>query len=182
MSPWESLLSAAQVGAEWAWEQLYRDLAPRVRGYLVSLGASDPDNLLGEVWFDVARGIGSFSGGQAGFRSWVFMIAHHRVIDERRWRGRRPHRLVGDLKQFDLAGVADDAETEALLHIERREVLATLDRLSHDQRAVLALRILGDLTVDEVALVLDKTPGAVKALQRRALRALRNRIEQGVPL
>jgi RNA polymerase sigma-70 factor (ECF subfamily) len=45
------------------------------------------------------------------------------------------------------------------------------------------LRILGDLTVDEVAQVLDKTPGAVKQLQRRGFEAIRRISErQGVPL
>jgi len=58
----ESLGFAAgrgQSGAEWAWDRIYKDLAPKVRGYLVSLGSDDPDNLLGEVWLQVARNIGT---------------------------------------------------------------------------------------------------------------------------
>jgi RNA polymerase sigma factor (sigma-70 family) len=90
VSPWESLLAAAQTGAEWAWDRIYRDLAPPVRGYLVAHGAVEPDDLLGEVWLQVARNIGTFAGDEAGFRSWVFMVAHHRLIDERRRRARRP--------------------------------------------------------------------------------------------
>ena len=51
------------------------------------------------------------------------------------------------------------------------------------QRDVLVLRLVGGLTVDEVAAALDKSPGAVKALQRRALLALRKILErEGVPL
>ena len=92
LSPWDSLLAAAQSGAEWASDRISKELAPRVRGYLVSLGADDPDDLLGEVWLQVARNIGSFTGDEAGFRSWVFMIAHHRAIDEYRRRTRRPRR------------------------------------------------------------------------------------------
>ena len=61
-----------------------------------------------------------------------------------------------------------------------RELMA---RLSCDQRAVLLLRILGELTVDQVAEAVGKRPGAVKALQRRGLAALKKEIErQGVPL
>ena len=92
LSPWDSLLAAAQSGAEWASDRISKELAPRVRGYLVSLGADDPDDLLGEVWLQVARNIGSFTGDEAGFRSWVFMIAHHRAIDEYRRRTRPPRR------------------------------------------------------------------------------------------
>ena len=55
--------------------------------------------------------------------------------------------------------------------------------LSDDQREVLILRIVGDLTVEQVSLIVDKSIGAVKALQRRALTSLRRRVErEGVPL
>jgi DNA-directed RNA polymerase specialized sigma24 family protein len=55
--------------------------------------------------------------------------------------------------------------------------------LSDDQRGVLILRIVGDLTVEQVSLIVDKSVGAVKALQRRALTSLRRRVErEGVPL
>ncbi|HZA89644.1 MAG TPA: sigma factor-like helix-turn-helix DNA-binding protein, partial [Solirubrobacterales bacterium] len=51
-----------------------------------------------------------------------------------------------------------------------------LDALSPDQRAVLLLRVLGELTVDEVAGALGKRRGAVKALQRRGLAAIRREL------
>jgi RNA polymerase sigma factor (sigma-70 family) len=55
--------------------------------------------------------------------------------------------------------------------------------LSDDQREVLILRVVGDLTVEQVAAIIDKSVGAVKALQRRALQALRRKLERdGVPL
>ena len=182
MTPWDSLLAAAQAGAEWAWDRLYRELAPRVRGYLVSLGSDDPDDLLGEVWLQVARKIGSFSGDEAGFRSWVFMIAHHRSIDERRRRSRRPLKLVDDEGRDDWAGVTESAEESALAEIGTSEVLRMLDQLTNQQRDVLALRVIGDLTVEQVAGIVGKRPAAVKALQRRALRTLKRKTEQGVPI
>lgn len=182
MSPWDSLLVAAQSGAEWAWDGIYKDLAPKVRGYLVSLGSEDPDNLLGEVWLQVARNVGTFDGDEDGFRSWVFMIAHHRMIDERRRRTRRPQDLVGDDARDDWAGATGSAEDSALIEVETSEVLGMLDQLTEQQRDVLALRVIGDLTVEQVAEIVGKRPGAVKALQRRALRTLRKKIERGVPL
>jgi RNA polymerase sigma-70 factor (ECF subfamily) len=58
-----------------------------------------------------------------------------------------------------------------------------LGRLAGDQQAVLLLRILGDLTVEEVARVLGKRVGAVKALQRRGLAAAQRELEsEGVAL
>ena len=180
--PFDSLLAAAQEGAEWAWERLYRDLAPTVRGYLVAQGAADPDDLLGEVWLQVARNIGTFVGDESGFRSWVFVVAHHRVIDERRRRSRRPETPVDDDAPDSWAGVVGPAEDDALTAVGAEQVLRLLAELTDDQRDVLALRILGDLTVEQVAEAMGKRPGAVKALQRRGLRTLRKRIEEGVPL
>jgi RNA polymerase sigma-70 factor (ECF subfamily) len=178
---WPSLLAAAQAGAEWAWARLYRHLAGPVRGYLRAHGATDPDDLLGEVWLQVARNIGRFEGGPDAFRSWVFVIAHHRVVDERRHRRRRPT-VEADAAEMERgAGAVGAAEDDALDRLGAEAVVGVLAQLTDDQRDVLTLRILGDLTIDQVAEVLGKRPGAVKALQRRGLAAIR-RLLEGVPL
>jgi RNA polymerase sigma-70 factor (ECF subfamily) len=103
--------------------------------------------------------------------------------DERRRRLRRPVADEGfDDSSADVP-VASDAETEALRAIATERVQAVCDRLAPDQRDVLLLRIIGDLTVDQVAEVLEKTPGAVKQLQRRGFEAVRRLMErEGVPL
>jgi RNA polymerase sigma-70 factor (ECF subfamily) len=175
-----SILEAARAGAEWAWSRLYRDLAGPVLGYLRGKGAADPEDLLGEVFLQLARNIGTFQGGERAFRSWVFTVAHHRVIDERRYRGRRPTVLAGDPPPAVTAG---DVEQEALESLGTHRVVELLADLSPDQRDVLLLRIVADLTIDEVARIVGKRTGAVKALQRRGLEALRRRVgERGVPL
>lgn len=182
VTPFDSLLAAAQEGAEWAWERLYGGLSPTLRGYLIAHGSLDPDDLLGEVWLQVARNIGTFRGDEAGFRSWVFVVAHHRIIDDRRRRGRRPETFIEDGARDDWAGILPAAEDDALVAAGTEEVVRLLAELTEEQRDVLTLRILGDLTVDQVAETLGKRPGAVKALQRRGVRTLKKRIEEGVPL
>ena len=63
------------------------------------------------------------------------------------------------------------------------QVRRLCERLSDDQRDVLLMRLLGRLTVDEVATLMDRTTGSVKALQRRGLLAISRMIErEGVPL
>ena len=58
-----------------------------------------------------------------------------------------------------------------------------LGTLSEDQRAVLLLRVVGDLSIEEVAKAVGKRPGAVKALQRRGLAAIRRELaRKGVTL
>lgn len=180
MSPWESTIEAARTGATWAWERIYRDYTPRLRSYLLSQGAVDPDDLLGEIWLGVARSINKFAGDEVGFRSWLFMIAHNRIIDERRrHRRRREVPLTDPTPERDLV---ESAESQVLEWGEWGEVIRLLEELSDSQRDVLALRVLAQLSIEETALVVGKAPNAVKALQRRGLLALRKKLREAVTL
>lgn len=169
------LLAAARDGREWAWEALYRELAPRLLGYLRANGATDPEDLLGEVLVQLVRDLPRFDGGEEQFRAWAFTVAHHRLLDDRRRRARRP---VEDGSSAASERVGGDVAEEALARIGDQRVRLALARLSADQRAVLMLRLLGDLTVEQASRALGKTPGAVKALQRRALEVLRSEISR----
>ena len=110
----QTTLAAAKAGAEWAWADLYRDLAGTVTGYLRSRGAADADDLTSETFLQVARNIKSFDGDYQSFRSWVFVIAHRRLLDARRAGGRQP-KTVSD--EAHLAVVADSqhVDDEALV-------------------------------------------------------------------
>jgi RNA polymerase sigma-70 factor (ECF subfamily) len=173
------LLVAAEAGGQWAFERLYRWLAPAVAGYLRVQGAVEPEDLTSEVFERAFTALGAFTGNEAQFRSWIFTIAHHRLTDERRRAARRPVRADRELPDRPGGDVEEDAERR--LATERVRVLC--DGLAPDQRDVLLLRMLGALTVEEIAGTLGKTPGAVKALQRRGLAAVRRQMErEGVPL
>jgi len=177
----EQVLAAAQSGGGWAAERLWTSLAPAVAGYLRVQGAADPDDVTSEVFLGVFRSLASFSGGEEQFRSWVFTIAHRRLVDDRRSAGRRPRLAPGS--ETDDAASAPSAEHEALQRLGRDRVRQLCEHLVPDQRDVLLLRLVGGLTVDEVAGALGKSSGAVKALQRRGLGALRKILErEGVPL
>lgn len=168
-----SVLAAAQAGAPWACESLYRLLSPAVLGYLRLQGAAEPEDLTSEVFLGVFRSLGSFRGGEEGFRSWVFTIAHRRLVDEHRRAGRRPCRADDDA---ELEAYGGDAEDDALARLAEARVRQVCDSLMPDQRDVLLLRVVGGLTIDEVATALGRTPGAVKSLQHRGLVALRARL------
>ena len=167
-----SVLASAKLGGQRAWTMLYNELSGPVLGYLRVQGAAEPEDLLGEVFLHIARKIGTFEGDAAGFRSWVFMVAHNRVIDERRRRGRRPVELVTP-EQLEPVEAKVDVETAAMNSVATDRVNSLLANLTPDQRAVLHLRMVGGFTIDEIATILGKPPGAVKALQRRALGALK---------
>lgn len=174
-----SVIVAAQVGAEWAWTLLYRSVAGPVLGYLRAMGAADPEDLLGEVFLQVARNIGTFSGDEDGFRSWVFVVAHHRVVDERRRRGRRPSTPVAAVP--DSPG--GSTEDEAMARLLSAEARALLDCLTPEQREIVLLRVFADLPLEEVSRIVRRPVSAVKALQRRAYGRLRKEIaEKGYPV
>ena len=177
----ESVLLAAQSGAPWALERIYQALSPAVLGYLRVQGASDPEDLANEVFLNVLRKIGDFRGGEEKFRSWIFTIAHSRLVDERRKALRRPQ-LAGD--HYPLPETpGGDAEHDALERLSGQRVQALCEQLVPDQRDVLLLRLLAGLTVDSVAETLGKSAGAVKALQRRGLANLRKILDPNpVPL
>ena len=107
----------------------------------------------------------------------MFTVAHHRLLDERRRRGRRP---VEPAPVHEIADqqAGGNVEDEAIARIEEQQIRRVLARLSSDQQSVILLRVLGDLTVEQVATVLGKSPGAVKALQRRGLAALKRELSK----
>jgi RNA polymerase sigma factor (sigma-70 family) len=189
----DPVVAAARAGSGWAAERLWRALAPAVAGYLRVQGAAEPEDLTSEVFVGVFRNLGSFRGDEEAFRAWVFTIAHRRLLDERRRAARhpRPVELPSDdggaraPSGRDGPGtpMAASAEHDALRRLGADRVRALCARLAPDQRDVLVLRLVGGLTIEEVATAIGKTPGAVKSLQHRAVAALRKILDQeGVTL
>jgi RNA polymerase sigma factor (sigma-70 family) len=174
VAAFDDVLAAAQTGAAWAFRALWEDLSPAVAGYLRSRGAAEPDDLTSEVFLAVFTQLSSFTGDEAALRAYVFTIARRRLVDEIRRRSRRgPEVQWTEDADHRRTSSAEDTALDQLGSDRTRELL---EGLSADQRDVLVLRIFGDLTVEQVADVLGKRPGAVKALQRRGLEALRKKV------
>jgi RNA polymerase sigma-70 factor (ECF subfamily) len=93
----------------------------------------------------------------------VFTIAHHRLIDDRRRRARRPQLADGEVPDVAAPELADAVDPA---------LIAALERLTPDQREVVLLRFVGDLPLEAVAKLTKRNVGAVKALQHRALEQL----------
>ncbi|MGV8909634.1 MAG: RNA polymerase sigma factor [Propionicimonas sp.] len=165
------VLLAAGQGAEWAWSELYRDLAPGVLRFLKSQGTPDPEDCLGDSFLEVVRNLHRFEGEEGAFRAWVFTIARGRLVDAWRRAGRRPKTsgedptTAADRKHH--CGGADGAL------VQNRSVAAILQSLTPDQRSVLLLRVVHQFSIQETAAIMGKGPGAVKLLHHRAIRTLR---------
>jgi RNA polymerase sigma factor (sigma-70 family) len=172
----ESMLQAAQAGAAWACTTIWVEYAPAVAAFLNARGSREPDDLTSEVFIAVFDRLPGFVGGEPEFRSFVFSIAYRRLVDELRMRSRRGEPVEWSA-ETDPRSTAS-AENDALSRLGEVAALRLLETLPEDQRNVMVLRIVADLTVEQTAVVLDKRPGAVKALQRRALESMRKRISR----
>jgi RNA polymerase sigma-70 factor, ECF subfamily len=171
------VLRAARKGEDWAWRALYAEHAPALLGYLRARGADQPEDVLGEVMLQVVRDLPTFKGSKRDFRAWTFTIAHHRLLDERRRSARRPAEAT-PAAELERLGPLGDAEEDALRALSAERVANLLAQLSPDQQNVILLRVLGELTLEQVAEVIGKSPGAVKQLQRRGLEAIKSELER----
>lgn len=177
----DDLVRAAQNGDVAALNTLYRALAPAVHGYLCSKGVEDAEAATSDVFLGLFGQLGRVRGGATGLRKLTFSIAHARMVDEYRTRQRRPATLSWAAE--DDPRREPSAEHRAEVNESTRRVMRMLDRLPPDQREVLVLRILADLTIDQIADIMGRSHGAVKQLQRRGMVTLRGFVDaQGVTL
>lgn len=186
MDDLDPLVAAARAGGGWAFGRLWEALSPVVAGYLRGRGVHDPDDVTSEVFLAAFRGLGRFDGDGAAFRAWLFTIAHHKSVDARRRPANREVLLdsIDDLAALcvlsDRHGASSaqrSAEDEVMERHGNASAIRALNVLTEDQRAVVLLRVIGDLTLAETADVIGKPVGAVKSLQHRALGRLRAQLD-----
>lgn len=167
----EQDVASAAAGDAAAVRRVYEVLAPVVVGYLRAHGADDPESLAQDVFLGLLPRLRKVRGGVSGLRTLTFSIAHARLVDELRRRERHP-----TLTEFEPGSdprSVDSAEHQAIARLESTEIVSFLDQLTEDQRQVVSMRVVAQLSLEETAAVLGKSVGSVKQLQRRALLALR---------
>lgn len=161
----ETVLSAAQAGDEGAISRLYRTYNPLLLRFLGGTAPAAKEDLAQEVWLAAAPSLGSFEGTEGQFRAWLFTIARRRAIDHWRLISRRPQQVAHYPSDLPQAEQPD--------HLVVQAAIAELTAgLTAEQTDVVLLRVVAGLSVEEVAAIVGKTPGAVRVVQHRALRRL----------
>jgi RNA polymerase sigma-70 factor (ECF subfamily) len=163
------LLTAAASGDSRAWEALYDGHAPAVLGLLRARRIDQPEDALADVWLDVVRSLSTFTGDERAFRGWILRIAHNRGTDRIRAAVRRP-----EISLAVVPDVVDDTSAGAFAGSDDWEGL--LAGLSEPYRVVLYLRFVLDLSLPDIASVLDLSGSAVKMRLQRALQAASQRM------
>jgi RNA polymerase sigma-70 factor (ECF subfamily) len=175
----DAVLRAARHGDESAVTALYLELNPVVTGYLAGQRCPSPEDVASITMEQVFRDLRTFDGDEGKFRSWVFTIAHHRMIDAARAARARPFDATEHDKLERAAGAHRGIEDEVVTNLGASEVDHLLVACTHEQRNVILLRYVADLSLQQVAEVLGKDYNTVKATHRRAITALRAHIEAG---
>ena len=172
-----ALVDRAQKGDRDALEELYLIHFDRIYGYLhVSVGnRHDAEDLTTQTFLKMLESIGKFRWQSAPFSAWLFRIAHNLAMDHfrasKRW---QPEEEVPEPPGEE----EPSAELTAMQTIGRESMLKLIERLSPEQQQVLTLKFVFNLPNAEVAAILDKTEGAIKSLQHRALVSLQKQVAQ----
>jgi len=164
-------LASAQGGDETAFACLFRDLQPALLRYLQVI-TPEAEDVAGETWLQVVKGLRGFRGGEEAFRAWLFTIARHRAVDAGRSRSRRPDVPLALTEAAEQQLTGPDAAELALEAISTRSVLALIKTLPREHAEIIMLRVVAGLEATDVARIVGKTPGAVRVTAHRALRRL----------
>ncbi len=171
------LVERGKQGNREALEELYLIHFDRIYSYLhMSVGnRHDAEDLTTQVFVKMLESIGKFRWRSAPFSAWLFRIAHNLAMDHfranKRW---QPEEEVPEPDPGD----GSAAEEEALEAIGRQSMLELIEKLSHEQQQVLTLKFVFNFSNAEAATILDKTEGAIKSLQHRALASLQRQLDK----
>ncbi len=145
-------------------DKIYRYVFYRVRDKMIA------EDVTEETFVKAWKAIKSCKGREQTFLPWLYRIAHNQVIDDLRSRKKS---LVVDMEMVKEVST-DGLELEGGL--EQEELLRMIDFLPRNQRQVIILKFIEGLDNSEIGQAMDKSEGAVRVLQMRALAKLRQKL------
>jgi RNA polymerase sigma-70 factor (ECF subfamily) len=170
------LVALAKQGDERAVGELYRrhvDMIYRYTYARVKDWAAAED-LTAQVFLKALEGLPNYEHTGAPFRAWLYRIAHARTVDYWRQQQRRQEVVL-----VDTLPARDPLPEEVVVaRSQWDDAIDLLTNLTDDQRDVIMLRFIEEMSLAEAADTLGKTIGAVKALQHRALASLARLLKQ----
>ncbi|OIV38545.1 hypothetical protein BIV57_05275 [Mangrovactinospora gilvigrisea] len=165
----------AQQGDGDAFDVVFRLVHPLLVGYVRPMVGAEAEDVIGEVWVEIARTLPRFSGNGSDFRAWAARIARNRAVDHLRRRIAAPPVSELDTEALALAGRADTAE-QAIERASTGEVLGLLRELPPERAQAVMLRAVLGLDGPSAARMLGKRPGALRSAVHRGLRQLARRL------
>jgi RNA polymerase sigma-70 factor (ECF subfamily) len=172
-----SLVRRAQQHDEMALTQIYEENFDRIYRYIVlKIGdRTEAEDMTQQVFINVLKSISSYKSKGMPFTSWLYRIAHNQVVDFLRKKSRRTLVPLDE----SMPSMADDPESTAVRRIEIERLAVAAKKLTPAQQEVVSLRFAAELSVAEVARVMGRSEGAIKALQHSAIVTLRRVLSPG---
>jgi len=174
----EGLIRRAQQRDPVALTQLYEENFDRIYRYIVlKIGnRTEAEDMTQQVFLNALKSISSYRFKGMPFSSWLYRIAHNQVVDYLRKKSRRATVPLDE----SIAAGGDNPGQVAERKLEIEELALATKKLTAAQQEVISLRFTSELSVAEVAKVMDRSVGAVKALQHSAIVSLRKVLSAGV--
>ena len=148
--------------------QIYRFAYSRVRDQSLA------EDVTSEVVFKALRNIKRYTYSGHPFSSWLYQITLNAVADH--YRGQ--HGEVELEEGADLPSGGPSVVDEVVRRDRSRRVWSAIDQLPRQQRAAMVLKFAEDRKIEEIALILGKSSGAVKLLLHRGVERLRRELPQ----
>ena len=167
----ESLVRRAQQRDEQAFAQFYEKYFDKIYRY-VTLRISDKieaEDITQQVFLKALQSISSFKWKGIPFSAWLFRIAHNQAVDYLRKKTKQATIPIDESK----ASFSSNPQLLMEEKLDTEQLLLATKQLTAAQREVISLRFAGELSIAEVAKIMGKSQGAVKALQHSAIVALR---------
>jgi RNA polymerase sigma-70 factor, ECF subfamily len=174
----ESVIQKAKSGDADAFGILYERYSEVIFRYVYSHldSQQDAEDLTEDVFFRAWKALPNYDDRGLPFSAFLFRSARNSLIDFYRQR-----KVVQPLEDLELrSNGAADPEDEVTSRLESDELKRTLSQLREDYRTVLIFRFLSGLSPEETAEVMQRSVGAVRVLQHRALSALKGLLVRGI--
>jgi RNA polymerase sigma-70 factor (ECF subfamily) len=171
----EDLVRRAKQRDPEAFTRLYENYFDKIYRYIViKIGnETEAEDMTQQVFLNALQSISSFKWQGVPFSSWLYRIAHNQVVDYFRKKTKRP--ATFEDPPIYISDSNRDANPEKVTehNLNMEQLLEASQQLTEAQREVISLRFTSDLSTAEVAKIIGKSTGAVKALQHSAILALR---------
>jgi RNA polymerase sigma-70 factor (ECF subfamily) len=168
-----SLIRRAQQGDQVALTQLYEAHFDRIYRYIaIKIGdRTEAEDMTQQVFLHAIKSLSGYREKGMHFSSWLYRIAHNQVVDYLRKKSRRI--TVSLDESLPIPAADGDPKILVEMKIAMEEVVVATKKLTAAQQEVISLRFAAELSITEVAGVMGKSEGAIKALQHSAIVALR---------
>lgn len=169
----EELLAQAVDFDEAALSELYDRYEMKIYNYIYRRTSDQAlsEDLTAQVFLKMLEAIHNERAWHSSFSGWLYRIAHNLVIDHYRTRDRQKQISLDETPNMPDLGASPVRAAEIALDGEA--LRGAIRRLTDEQAQVISLRFLEGYSFGEIAEIMDKTEGAVKALQHRAVATLR---------